>query len=104
MDKHISLFYSWIFVTLNIMGTSVQFQMCLWSLLMEQRGLSKTGRTWLSMHAVGAADATYRLYKETARSTYIQELKYQHIVSFVCSVFAIFVLCDIFRVMFFVPR
>ena len=107
VDKHISLFYSWMFVTLNIMGTSVQFQMCLWSLLMEQRGLSKTGRTWLSMHAVGASNAPYRLYKETARSTYIQELKYQHmfaIVSFVLCVFAICVLCDVFCVFLFLPR
>jgi hypothetical protein len=58
-------------------GDLSQVQMCMWSLLMEQKGMSKTGRTWMDMHGMGASDASYRKFKDQAFADSIQQLKYK---------------------------
>jgi hypothetical protein len=44
---------------------------------MEQKGMSKTGRTWMDMHGMGASDASYRKFKDQAFADSIQQLKYK---------------------------
>ena len=77
VDQHQHVFYGWVLLTLHSMGTAAQVQMCMWSLLMEQKGMSKTGRTWMAMHGMGVSDASYRKFKDEAFADSIQQLKYK---------------------------
>ena len=77
VDQHQHVFYGWILFTDSTAWGPQLKLMCMWSLLMEQKGMSNTGRTWMAMHGVGASDASYRKFKDEALADSIQQLKYK---------------------------